>query len=300
MPKRKSRQGRKRKDKLHIPHTVEKAQKSFGSQLRRALNDPNDEARTKTEAPKSEREHIKELAEAIYEYMAEKDLTKPGGSWQDYILLSTLRRVYQQSAVEELALKTGENERMADLKVVYENLPPEITASEEEIDKIIATLKKQKPAYEDITYKELVAEIAKLRGVNIDLSTLKQRNVLDEVDKIVDSVVKRHERNKWILLIEGILIGLVSNGLFELLKSSLASLIARAPYAEAQIYEVECDVFRAFNDWRPSEEYTNEFEEQEITIMLIYTFHAVCVLSVLGITVPRNVLSWMLHSSDAT
>lgn len=279
---------RKHKGKLYIPHTVEDARKSLSQPIPAGWDNA---PLIKTKKKHFKVDEIAKLSRAIYEYMTEKDLTKPGRSWQDFILLSTLKEVYKQSAIRELMSTQGESARMAELKVIYENLPPEIVASDDEIEQIITSLRNQKPKYEDITYDEIVAEIAKLRGTQVKKTSLNKRDLLVQIEKVVDSVIKKHERNKWLIFIEGIIIGLISSGLFELLKQALASLVSRAPYTEAQIYEVECDVLRTMDKWKQVVRKADpSVDEKDAEVILLFTLHALSVLSVLGSSVPWNPL----------
>lgn len=286
MSKKKKKENKK-KNKLNIPRTVEEAERNLDTYIPAGWNNA---PLIKTQSSQFEKEQIKELAEAIYEYMAEKDITQPGGSWQDYLLIQMLRQVYKKSTINELMLRKGENAGMAELKAVYEDLPSQITASDDEIEKIIKMLSKDKKDYEGVAYSEIVSEIAKLRGIKIEVESLKQRNILNEIGKIVDVVIAKHQQSKWIIFIEGIIIGLISNGIFELLKGALSSLVMRAPYTEAQIYEVESDVVRHYEIWKQTTEGKDEFEEKEREITLFYVLHAICVLSVLGKAVPKNPL----------
>lgn len=287
MTKRKSKQKKNQKKKLHIPRTVEEARRTSDRYIPAGWDNA---PLIKTKPEQFDQDQIKELARAIYEYMSEKDMKNPGGSWQDFILVSLLQHVYMQSAIRDLISTKGESPRMAELKVVYESLPPEVSASDEEIEQIITKLKKKKKSYEDIAYDEIVAEIAKLRGVSVDVKTLKKKGMLAEIEKVVDSLLKKHTQSKWLIFIEGILLGLISNGLFELLKKALASLVMRAPYTEAQIYEIETDVIRSFETWLRSVDKPDYLEDEESEITLFYVLHAVCVLSVLGLSVPYNPL----------
>ena len=303
MPKRKNKRRRQRTERLRIPLSVEEAEKEFALQFRRALRCLEKSTNATPDTTRDvhpQQDPIIELAEAICDYITEKNVIKPSHGWQDYLLLSRLKRLILQNAAKEISRKTHDGERMAELKAIFRNLPTTVNASEEEILEIVSTLSAQKPSARDVTYHDVVIEIAKLRRVKIDVQSLKEFDILNEVRKTVDSVIKSHEQSKLILLIEGILIGLISSGLFELLKWSLVSLIRRAPTATSQIYEVECDVLRSFYEWRPAPKCTNGFEEEEVSLVHLYVLHAVCVLAVLGGSVSRNHLHWMVHADNAT
>jgi hypothetical protein len=77
----------------------------------------------------------------------------------------------------------------------------------------------------------------------------------------------------------------VTNGLYDLLKESIISLTTRAPYPEAQIYEIESDVWRSRERWQsgiPTEEQFNEFGELDREIAFTFIIHAICVTRIVG------------------
>jgi hypothetical protein len=280
---------KKRKQELHIPRTVEEAEKSLNVSIPVGGGNP---LALKTKPREFTKAEISELARAIYEYMLEKDMTKPGRSWEDTILISMLVDTYKKQAISQLVESENIDPSVAELKVVFQDIPPEIIPSPDEIKQAFETLTNRKPKYEHIAYDEIIAEVAKMRGIDFDTSSLQKRDLLAEIQKIVDKSIQKHEESKWILYLEAIILGVISSGLFELLKMALASLVMRAPYTEAQIYEVESDVLRTLEKWRRIPESTKELsmDNQDKNISLWFVLHALCVLSVLGSVVPNNPL----------
>jgi hypothetical protein len=110
----------------------------------------------------------------------------------------------------------------------------------------------------------------------------------------VKKILSNQERSKWIEYITGILIGLISSGLYDAIKVALESLVARAPYAEAQIYEIETDIYSELPKWRAAAAASlpvdSATDMERLDHALVYSLHALCILSVLGPNVRHTKL----------
>jgi len=271
---------------LIVPHSVDDAAKP-------SVRIPAgwDNAKSiKTSSQEFTADDIHKLAEAIYKYMITKNLAEPAPSWQDYIFISMLRDQYMQSKIDEYVASTGASHMEARLSLIYANLPKELRVTDEDVAEIIARLEAQKPPYEDVTTDEIVIEVAKANEREMTPADLEKKNLLADMAKVVDAVIKKHERNKWIIFVEEIVAGLITNGLYDLLRVALESLIGRAPYPEAQIYEVESDVLRTIDLWTQGVPSIDDFNESEANVSLWFALHCMCVLAVLGTAVPNNPL----------
>jgi IS605 OrfB family transposase len=93
---------------------------------------------------------------------------------------SSLYPVFPHSILNSSELVASENvdPSVAELKVIYEDIPEELTPSSDEILKAFERFKNNKPKYEDIAYDAIIAELAKMRGIEFYTTTLKKRNLL--------------------------------------------------------------------------------------------------------------------------
>jgi hypothetical protein len=285
MPKSKHQRRLNRKAKLRIPNSVEQEVRMAGQDN---IYGPDNARMIKARADQLEQEEIKELAEAIYDYMAEKRFEPSDQTGENDTLILQLSWIYKKSAIKKQTL-FKKRTKMADLRVIYESLPISISASNDEIEQIKSTLREQRPI-EQIDHNDIIAEIAKRRGVSLDLNILKKRNYLAEIERIVDDVIKKHDRSKLILFIEGIIIGLVGNGLFELLKRLLeqsiqiAGILHMLPQIEHQL------TWDQKPEWKTLVKPTDGFSEEEAEIAYYYALHAMFLLAAVGPIVTGNPL----------
>jgi hypothetical protein len=105
---------------------------------------------------------------------------------------------------------------------------------------------------------------------------------VQEVAKAVESALAKHERSRWLLFIEGIIVGLVTNGVYDALSASIGSLFNRAPTWEAQIWTVEHDVGARVDRWMASVPSMEEFDETDRYTALWFTLHALSMLTFTG------------------
>ena len=58
--------------------------------------------------------------------------------------------------------------------------------------------------------------------------------------------------------------------------------MSRAPYPQAQIYEIESDLWREMARWRSNTPSPDDFSESDKFVALTYVLHAICVTAIAG------------------
>lgn len=268
-----------------IPHSVDEARNRYGLFLPPGWEN----AYLVKSADDMEPDDVKRLAEAVYIYMRTKDIANPGSSWQDFVLVSVFHNWHISTEITK-RVEAGETPLRAKLNYLYPNLSTTVPFTEDDVHAAIETLEKGRPSYEKLKYDEIVEEIIKMHSAQIKVTDIEKTNVLDEIANVVEKIVAKHEKNRWLIFLEGLIVGLITNGLYDLIKQALESLVIRAPYAEAQIYEIECDVLRSIDRWENCARFSSDIDDSASFVAMWYTLHAICVLAIVGKSVPRNPL----------
>jgi hypothetical protein len=121
----------------------------------------------------------------------------------------------------------------------------------------------------------------------IDINLLVEpRDVRRDVAEAVERVLKKHKEKVWITFLAGLITGLITNGIYDIIKEAVISLVRRAPYAQAQIYEVESDLYRQIDRWNACLPDEHELDNEDIFVAMTYALHALAVTAILGLRVP--------------
>lgn len=231
------------------------------------------------------KEELADLATAILDYMQKKSIREPGRSWQDFFFVRMLVDVLKRKEIRYRISRLKQHPLVAELAFVFGEVAETIRLNRREAKKVIAAARKNLAKNDALPYKALLREVAKIKSLDIDVDSLEERDVVRILSEELRTVLRKQNDAKTKLRIEAILLGLITAGLFEVIRYALATLVARAPYAEAQIYEIECDVFKRYSKWRKvacNEITQTDVDDELVDVLLIYTLHAICVLAVLG------------------
>jgi hypothetical protein len=275
---------KKKKNRLVIPHTVDDLDRvqSEVSQPRRK-GDPS-----RAENATLSQDEIKEVARAIYELIQEKSVTMHGPSWQDVALFDSLMIAFVENS-KRSAIDTSRSE-LAGYRAFYPNLPLELDATDLEIDRIKAKLQRENVDDRRL-HETLLQALADAQGLSLRPEHLVPVDMTAVREAMIKPFLTAIHKSRWIAFIEGLLAGLITNGVYDILKDAVASLTMRAPYAEAQIYEVESDLIH----WYTRKESHGEIavtDSGSLTshVLRAYTLHTLAVLGALGPQIPRNPL----------
>jgi hypothetical protein len=273
-----------------VPHSVEEARQLYGH-----IPAGWDNAMLIKPASSVTPEDAAQLANAIYAYMKTKDIAHPAPSWQDYVIRQLLNswKVHNEVAKR---VDQGETPQRALLHYYYPKSKEILPVTDQDIMDAENKLKEGRPSYEDVTYEEILEELAKTvshntgKKVKIRRVIKEERNVSEDIAQAVREALDKHKQKVWVTFLSGLLIGLITNGIYDLLKIALASLVGRAPYSEAQIYEIECDLENERDRWMECLPSEHELDDDGVFIALTYTLHVLCVLAVIGPAIPQNPL----------
>lgn len=236
-----------------------------------------------------DKQRIRDISAAVTQYLFDKDLSKPGRSWQDFIAVQVLLHQVVHDEVTRRIKEDGDAYIIAELRTVFVNFPHiNLTKHEEKlVDKFI---KEKTQGIDELKYSDLAGYVFRLKNVNMQPGKLRTRNNLRQVDTNRKKLLGIGQE-RLIGIVEGIIASLIAAGLFELLREALASLATRAPYTEAQIYEVESDVVRGMKTWHDAcKDTLAALEGSHREIVLILVLHATTVAAVYGMNIPGNPL----------
>ena len=256
-----------------------------------------------------------ELAETILQNLHNNDLIlNYSGNVEDLFLLEVLSRLVLQMEAKRRMKEFGEDHLTAILEIVFDGLPSNLNLTDEEIKKGKQIVNAE---FLDQTIEDIIKEVSEIRERGMALGIMRMigdKNVYDLMRKqypfdtllyeilkdrkdlkkkitikktsrkgflkLVNSAlqpVRNIPREKLISFIVGVLASLAAAGIYELIKQSIASLIGRAPYLEAQIYEVEMDIFSNLPKWRASLPDSNELKKDiPKDILLLFILDSIC------------------------
>lgn len=218
-------------------------------------------------------EDFRPVAEAIFEYMNKKDIANPGRGWQDRIFVLELLDWYVNSTAEQRRRITGEAPLQARFQAQRSNRPADLVGSDDEIKQMIALIRNNGRPDAHVTDNGVIDSHAESIKINL---------LLEGLAESVTKAIQKHERKKWIVFLEGIVVGLATNGIFEALKFAVQSLTARAPNPETQLYEVEADLLQNMERWIACVQLDSEFNNSDAHLALWYSVHCLSVVSVTG------------------
>lgn len=296
----------KKRKKLSIPVSVEEViSDSQGNSLK-----PTGwvlDRTIKVSVDEYTQEELAELALAILDYLKRKNVGKPGRGWQDYIFVNIVIDIFKRKEIRDRVEQLKQHPLIAGLAVVYGKILDHITLTDNEAKQVMENVSKKGKDTKAITngklfYKELLREIVKLKKLNIDVESLEDTDILKTVAEELKNTLRKQNDSKLRTYVEAILLGLISAGIFEIIKYALSTLMYRAPHPEEQIYEVECDVIRKYNKWNKvalrSLQDMGEIDIVLLDLLVIYILHALCVLSVLGLNVEGTPLFQTMPKVD--
>lgn len=273
-----------------VPHSVEEAEQLYGR-----IPAGWDNAPLIRPASSVTPEDAALLADAIYAYMRTKDIAHPAPSWQDFVIRKLLQNWKVRNEVAK-RVEQGETPGLALLHYYYPKSREILPVTDQDILDATKKLEAGRPSYEHVTYEEVIEELAKTvshdtgRTVNIEIIVKEERDVSGDIAQAVKRTLDKHKQKVWITFLSGLLIGLITNGIYDLLKMALESLVGRAPYSEAQIYEIECDLVKELDRWMECLPIEHELDDDDIFVALTYTLHVLCILAVVGPALPSNPL----------
>jgi len=149
-------------------------------------------------------------------------------------------------------------------------------------------LKRGRPVYDDVTYEEVIKDLVETlpREVRVNISIehiLQRRDVGRDVAETVERTLKKHKEKVWITFLVGLITGLVTNGIYDVIKEAVMYLVFRAPYPEAQIYEVESDLYKTASRWKSCLPDGHGLDDEDTFVAFTYSIHAMAVAAVLGV-----------------
>jgi hypothetical protein len=273
-----------------VPHSVEEARQLYGY-----IPAGWDNAMLIKPASGVTPDDTAQLANAIYAYMRTKDIAHPAPSWQDYVIRQLLQNWKVRDEVAK-RIDQGETPRLALLHYYYPKSEEILPVTDQDILDAVKKLEEGRPSYNKVTYEEILEELAKTvsqntgKEIKVEIVVNEERDVSEDISQAVKKTLDKHKQKVWVTFLSGLLIGLITNGIYDLLKVALESLVGRAPYSEAQIYEIECDLAREQDRWMECLPNEHELDEDDVFVALTYTLHVLCVLAVIGPAMPRNPL----------
>jgi excisionase family DNA binding protein len=233
---------------------------------------------------------IRAVAASLVSYFFDRDLTITTKSWQDYIL----HQVAMQSAFEELLSQRIETHREAPLtavlKVQYQNFP-DVQLNAEQIAEIESWKVNLKA--EEVTTELIAERVLTITNAPIKVGDLRPRDMLAASEEARRRLATL-DRDRLVRIVEGVVASLIAAGLFEFIVWALRHVpFTFAPYAEAQVYEIEGVALRATHKWRPKalaalKPHGLTSTQQEL--LLGFVVHGLVLLSYYGADLPADPL----------
>lgn len=243
-------------------------------------------------------EDIRVAASALVSYFLDRDLSHHTRSWQDFILHQMAMRAAYQELIRHRIEEGRESPVIAQLNIMYRNFPA-IDLTEEQMLEFDSWCKGLKD--EEVTMVDIAKRVLEIACVNMPASDLVERNTSQMAEKM------RHRvgllgRDRLVRIAEGVIGSLIGAGIFELLRWALENVpLTFAPYAEAQVYEIEGVVLRGAEGWMPNAK--QELDVAELTpeqgdFLMAFILHALVLMSFYGKMLQGNPLMLEQPSVD--
>lgn len=237
-------------------------------------------------------EDINQIASSFVRYLYDRNLSYHTRSWQDFVLQQTAMHAAFVKLISRRILEKEEPPILAQLKVFYRNFP-DIKLSEEQLFELDLWRNDSKREKEDISMEDIARKVMEVASCSEKNMTLTPRGLQTEAEKIRKSILKL-DKERLVRIAEGVVAGLIGSGLLELLAWALKNVpMAFAPYAEAQVYEIEGVLHRKAETLSKEIDPLLEAEDipdEERLILRAYFVHAFVLMGFYGREIGSNPL----------
>lgn len=274
-------------DEVWIPHSAHETPPPDSNSWRKVIGARLDKTGVPAFFP-TDLEKRELLSGAIYRYLATKDVRNPTPSYQDQVFIGMLMNWYID--LGNMESDNPEGARLHKLlNLLYSGLADIARRDPDQLLAIRQLVASQtgRPI-NDVRISDLADKVASEAGVPLSPAEAQAPDEppawLASLEETIRNAVKGSTKDRWINRLDSLLVSLAAAGIGAAIADAVAALMRLAPYAEAQIYEIDSSIARNLDHWRQVAKGENLDAEwtPEDDLALIYCVHAMSVIAICG------------------